>query len=355
MKKNMEQQEMGKRRGKIRWALLMMFVALFCLASYKVSSQLLTEHKENGAFDDLLAQVEANRASASNGNPAVPAPAEGKKAEAASNGADTSKEPKQSTDGRIIAGGPTVDGSSGVSRAENENSVETTDDGFVGTETGEFAAQGKQAAIDFTRAEAAESAEPVVLEILPAYAPLAEQNPDLFGWIAIDDTVLNYPVMHTPEDPEYYLHRAFDGTDSTSGVPFLDANCALDCGNYIIYGHHMKNGSMFALLPSYASEDYWKEHPVIRFDTLYKTGLYEVIAAFYSKAYSPEDVGVFRYHAYTDLRDPERFDDFVEQMRAAALYDTGIEVEYGEQLLTLSTCEYHAKDGRFVVVAKEIN
>ncbi len=103
------------------------------------------------------------------------------------------------------------------------------------------------------------------------YAALKEQNPDFFGWISIEGTELNYPVMHTPEDEEYYLRRDFNGEDSQSGVPFLSASCYEGCGNYLIYGHNMKSGSMFATLLAYADRDFWGHiHPsdLIRFLTV---------------------------------------------------------------------------------------
>ncbi len=185
------------------------------------------------------------------------------------------------------------------------------------------------------------------------YAPLAEQNADFFGWISIADTVINYPVMHTPDDPERYLHRDFDGGSSQSGVPFLAASCFEGCGNYLIYGHNMKNGTMFASLLSYANREYWREHPVIRFDTLTDTGEYQVLAAFYSQIYEREAGNVFRYYNYTDIQEPASFEEYVRQVQAAALYDTGVDVTFGDELLTLSTCSYHTGDGRFVVVARK--
>lgn len=190
-------------------------------------------------------------------------------------------------------------------------------------------------------------------EMLPGYVALYAENPDLFGWVQIPDTELSYPVMYTPDDPEYYLRRAFDGSASVSGVPFLDGDCPEDGGNYLIYGHHMSGGTMFALLPSYAKEDFYEEHPVIRFDTLFERGEYEVMAAFYSKAYGTDEQDVFRYYQYTDLRSPERFQEYVAQVKAVALYDTGVTAEYGDRLLTLSTCSYHTDNGRFVVVARK--
>ncbi len=195
--------------------------------------------------------------------------------------------------------------------------------------------------------------EPPVVEEFHKYDALHEQNPDLFGWIEIDGTKINYPVMHTPDDPEYYLHRAFDGTKSSSGVPFLDGDCYEGCGNYIVYGHHMKNGSMFAALADYKDEDFWKEHPVIRFDTLTEAGEYEVLSAFYAKVYRVDDENAFRFYAYTDLTDEETFNEFVSRASEASLYDTGVTAAYGDTLLTLTTCSYHTSNGRFVVIARK--
>lgn len=191
--------------------------------------------------------------------------------------------------------------------------------------------------------------------MLTRFVSIYEKNPDIFGWIAIDGTDLSYPVMHTPEEPEYYLRRAFDKSDSQSGVPFLAGACTETSGNYLVYGHNMKNGSMFAPLLSYAEEDFWREHPVIHFDTLYKAGSYKVVAAFYTEVYKQSEQEVFRYYQYTNLRDPAVFNEYVKQVKNSAIYDTGISATYGETLLTLSTCNYHTENGRFVVVAKKVD
>lgn len=191
--------------------------------------------------------------------------------------------------------------------------------------------------------------------MLPEYAALYEENPDLFGWVRIEGTKLDYPVMYTPDDPEYYLRRAFDQSDSVSGVPFLDGKCTEDGGNYLIYGHNMYSGTMFACLLSYAQSDFYEEHPIIHFDTLFEQGEYEVMAAFYSKVYNSDDQNVFRYYQYTDLSAPDRFREYISQVEDAALYDTGVTAQYDDQLLTLSTCSYHTANGRFVVVARKID
>lgn len=187
---------------------------------------------------------------------------------------------------------------------------------------------------------------------LPQYLPLYEKNPDFFGWITIDGTDIDYPVMYSTDNPEYYLNHAFDGSYSSSGVPFIDSKCPSDGNYYLIYGHHMKNKTMFGQLPKYADKSYCEEHPVIHFDTLYERREYRVIAAFYSRIYEKNDVGVFRYYDYTDLTDEAIFDEYIEQIRSAAIYDTGFDAEYGDQIIVLSTCNYHTSDGRFVVVAK---
>lgn len=187
--------------------------------------------------------------------------------------------------------------------------------------------------------------------ILPQYAPLYEQNTDLFGWIRIDDTVIDYPVMHTPDDPEKYLHANFEGGYSYPGVPFIDAACTADSDNLLIYGHNMPNGSMFRSIMKYQEKNYWEKHPVITFNTLYEEQEYEVLAAFYDRVYyKTEDV--FKFYQFIDAADEADFDNAISQFKDKALYDTGIEASYGDKLITLVTCAYHTDHGRFVVVAR---
>ncbi len=193
-------------------------------------------------------------------------------------------------------------------------------------------------------------AEPTVLL---KYQMVYAMNQDLFGWLSIEDTAFNYPVVHTPEDEEYYLRRGFDQKYSRSGVPFLDGDCYTDCGNYLIYGHNMDNGTMFAPLLGYADEEFWKEHPRIRFDTIYEEAEYEVIAAFYSRVFYQYETNVFRFYNYPDLTDREVYSEYAERVKKAAMYDTGVDAEYPDQLLTLITCSYGGKNERFVVVARK--
>ena len=203
-------------------------------------------------------------------------------------------------------------------------------------------------------AESGGGALPTEDGILPQYQMLWEQNRDLAGWLSIEGTAIDYPVMHTAQDEEYYLRRAFDRSDSISGTPFLDGSCFVGCGNYIIYGHNMQDGSMFASLLNYADFSFWEEHPTIRFDTLEEAGTYQVLAVFYVDVSISESGVAFPFYEYTDLRDDAVWQEYLDQVQNAAIYDTGLTAEPGEQLLTLSTCSYHASDGRFVVVAKRI-
>ena len=202
--------------------------------------------------------------------------------------------------------------------------------------------------------KAGEEDPPAEDGVLPQYKALWEENQDLAGWLSIEGTAVDYPVMHTPEDEEYYLRRAFDRSSSVSGTPFLAADCFVGCGNYIIYGHNMKDGSMFAALLNYADISFWEAHPTIRFDTLEETGTYQVLAAFYEDVSLSEDGVAFPFYEYTDLRDDALFQEYIALVEDRALYSTGVTVESGEQLLTLSTCSYNTSDERFVVVAERV-
>lgn len=191
-------------------------------------------------------------------------------------------------------------------------------------------------------------------EMLERFRSLYEENPEIFGWLTIPDTLVDYPVMYTPEDPEKYLHRSFLGERSFSGTLFLDARCTTDSDNLIIYGHNMLDGSMFRTLIRYEQESYWKAHPTFSFDTLYSQGEYEVMAAFYDKVYG-ETEDVFKFYQFIDPENEPDFDWAMENYRQKALYDTGVTARYGDKLLTLVTCAYHTENGRFVVVARKMN
>lgn len=175
-------------------------------------------------------------------------------------------------------------------------------------------------------------------------------NPDYFGWITIEGTMVDYPVMLTPSSPQKYLHLSFEGSYSYSGVPFVDEVWTQESNLYLIYGHHMKNGSMFGSLLEYTEKSYYEEHPTIYFASLYDEGEYEIYGAFYSRDY-PTGMDGFRYYEYTNLSEEARFNEFVEKVAEAREYDTGVTPAFGDRFIMLSTCSYHVENGRFVVVA----
>lgn len=189
--------------------------------------------------------------------------------------------------------------------------------------------------------------------MLAGYADLYEENRDLAGWLSIENTKIDYPVMQG-EDDEYYLHHDFYGEDSKYGCLYVKGQADLDAGtNFIIYGHNMKDGSMFGDLDLYLKESFYKEHPAISFDTLYEERIYDIIAVFRSQVYNADD-DVFKYYQFYEAGTQEEFEDFYGNIKELSLYDTGVEAKYGDTFLTLSTCAYHVPDGRLVVVAKRV-
>lgn len=168
-------------------------------------------------------------------------------------------------------------------------------------------------------AEPSETAEPE--KPLRDLSPLFEQNSECIGWLCIPDTAVNYPVMHTPRNPQKYLRTNFYGEYSQSGVPFLDYRCSLDSGNLLIYGHNMKNGTMFGELKSYTDPAFCAEHPTIEFQTA---------------------DGLFRY-TVSEVKITDISDKWYE--------DIGCELFEGKRCLVLSTC-YGGGNGRLLIIAK---
>ena len=194
-----------------------------------------------------------------------------------------------------------------------------------------------------------------VPEVLDEYAGLYAENSDTIGWLKIDGMTIDYVVMQAPDEINKYLRHDFYGKDSTRGCLFVDEYCDIfNSDNIIIYGHNMKDGSMFGTLDSYADESFYAEHKIIRFDTIYEKHSYEVVAAI-STSIPAKDEDLFRYYEYTSSNDEETFLDYADFIEKNKLYDTGVEINPGDKLLTLSTCAYHTTDGRFVVVARQIS
>ena len=182
---------------------------------------------------------------------------------------------------------------------------------------------------------------------------IAKINSDVVGWIKIENTNIDYPVM---QNGDYYLHRNIYKNYSSHGTPYLAEYCNIQYSdNLIIYGHHMNDNSMFAQLDNYKKHSFYENHKYIKFYSYYngKTieKTYEVAIAFKTVVYS--DKG-FKYYNYTNFSDVQELNDFIENCRKLEFYNTGIDINYGDKFITLSTCEYSQKNGRIVVVAKQI-
>lgn len=189
--------------------------------------------------------------------------------------------------------------------------------------------------------------------MLAKYVDIYQENSDLVGWVSIEDMKIDYPILQNANN-EYYLHHDFYGNDSKYGCLYVKNQADVDTGtNFIVYGHNMKDGSMFGDLDLYQKESFYKEHSRISFDTLYEERAYDVIAVFRSQVYNAED-DVFKYYQFYEAGTQAEFDDFYNNIKELSLYDTGVEAKFGDTFLTLSTCAYHVQDGRFVVVAKRI-
>lgn len=190
--------------------------------------------------------------------------------------------------------------------------------------------------------------------ILPEYQDAYEQNDDLVGWIRIDGTVIDYPVMQHLEEKDYYLERNFDKEYSKHGCIYLREQCNpfKPSDNVVIYGHYKQDGSMFHDLHGYYRESFWKEHQFIEFDTIYEHHTYQILAVFKTSADADK---LFPYHRFNNAESAEEFDEFVSKVKSMSFYDTGVDAEYGDKLITLSTCEYTLSNGRLVVVAKRVS
>ncbi len=253
-------------------------------------------------------------------------------------------------------------------------------------------------------------------EVLDKYSELLAVDPYVSGWLKIDDTMMDYPVVYTPGSQNFFLHRDVDGRENSSGTLFIAVNWWEGADQTLIYGHNMKDGTAFGSLLKYADEAYGRNHHLIHFDTLFEENEYELYGVFYSqvdedeieteedreqadqaieesgiekkaeeegmsvteiepreltlfdldltadfgdadlyRAEKDEDNGRFRYYYYTDLSDPADFEYFARNVKERSLYDMGIEAEPGDRFLTLSTCSYQVTNGRFVVVGIKKN
>lgn len=183
------------------------------------------------------------------------------------------------------------------------------------------------------------------------YKSLMAKNGDFACWLKIPDTSIDYPVMKSSEDdPEFYLRRGFDKKYSFAGCLFIGGGCNLDSDSFIIYGHNMDTDAMFGNLDFYADPDYALKHRLIKIGTPTENRRYRVFAAFQTKIYDA-NANVFKYYERLGALDEPTYLDTVSHIRSMSMINLADAPQYPAQLLFLSTCSYHTKDGRFVVAA----
>lgn len=183
---------------------------------------------------------------------------------------------------------------------------------------------------------------------------LREEYRNIVGWIEIEDTHISYPVVQG-KDNDFYLTHNYKGDNAERGAIFLDSNYNWNIAgnNLMIYGHYMINNEMFTDLTKYVEEDFYKEHPTIRFTTADEDAEYDIIAVFRSKVYSKNDEDVFKYYNFMNSNSEKEYNNFIKNIKREAIYNIEETAEYGDELITLTTCSYYTEDGRFVVVGRK--
>ncbi|WP_175562120.1 class B sortase [Anaerocolumna xylanovorans] len=190
---------------------------------------------------------------------------------------------------------------------------------------------------------------------LKEFSGLLSVNEDVKGWITIDGTNIDYPVLQSgKDDPEYYLHKNLDRKTDKAGSIFLDINSSVEenTQNMLIYGHNMKStDNMFHYLIKYNDLAYYRKHPVITFDTLYHKGQWKIISIFKADANINDDFFDFtrtRFESDTD------FLEYVYQLRIRSIYNIPVDMNEKDQIITLVTCSYELDNYRTVIVARKI-
>lgn len=185
---------------------------------------------------------------------------------------------------------------------------------------------------------------------------LQKENSDIVGWLEIPNTNISYPVLQGT-DNSYYMYHNYKKEKSNDGSLFLDKSYDWNkpSTNLLIYGHNNRGSEeMFVELLDYKDKNFYKEHTKIRFTTEKEDAEYEIISIFLSRVYYQHEQDVFRYYYFVDAKNEEEFNSFIDNCKKATMHNIETKAEYGDSLITLSTCEYSQEDGRFAVVAKKI-
>lgn len=190
----------------------------------------------------------------------------------------------------------------------------------------------------------------------PKFADLYVRNPDMVGWLSIENTNINFPIVQGKTNNDY-LHKSFDGKNTKYGNPFMDARNnpkQLDL-NTVLHGHHMRTGKqVFTDLTKYRTVDGFKKSPVIKFSTLYGDYSWKVYAVMITNANPKDDDGYMLNYLFTNLNTEQNYKDYIKELDRRKLYTTGVDIKPTDRILTLSTCEYDWDDARLVVVARMV-
>lgn len=183
---------------------------------------------------------------------------------------------------------------------------------------------------------------------------LKKENPDTIAWLSVPGTPIDYPVVQC-RDYEFYLNHNFFLEPDAYGCLFVKEQADLQTPdtNFVIYGHNMRDGSMFGSLISYESRHFFENHKTIRLDTGKECREYEVMSVLKTHLFqSREDT--FKYYQFYQAKTEEEWKEYVQNLKALSLYDTGVRAAFGDHFITLSTCSSYVEDGRLAVVARQV-
>ena len=204
-------------------------------------------------------------------------------------------------------------------------------------------------------AETVEETAPEETYVSP-YKAVFDMNSNMVAWLKIPDAKVDYPVMQTREDEEYYMYRDFYGEPDKNGCLVLAAASDVNrpTGNLLIHGHNMRSGEMFGELDLYKDQEYEKQHDTMMLYTEQDERTYQIVAVFYGKVLNQEEDG-FRYYRFFGTDDEEEFRAFYDEVKSRSFYDTGVTADKEDELITLSTCTNRGKRDRLVIVGKRIS
>ncbi len=192
-------------------------------------------------------------------------------------------------------------------------------------------------------------------QILEEYKSLYKKNNDLYGWITIEGTDIDFPVMFTPKDPNFYEDKNLEKEVCKSGGwwVWIDGRTTQDTENTIIYGHNMRYGEMFGSLKKYKKQDFYQKYKYIQFDTLYERGTYEIISVVTTKYYE-EDEGYYQFYDHVELDSAKEFQEYVDNAKKNECYPIETTAEFGDCLITLTTCDGYNNE-ILLIIAKRID